>query len=255
MTEDVDNVVEVQDLTAGYNGEVVLDGLSFQVARTEKFFIVGESGCGKTTLLNNLVGVHRPESGYVWIQGNEITEADADERYRIRRRIGVAFQGSGLFNSRTVLENVRLPIEEHTVLPKQAMDMICMMKLQLVGLHEAANLLPAELSGGMQKRVAIARALALDPDVVFLDEPTEGLDPPTATALDQLILSLSASLKSTFVVISHRLSTIFAVADRAVVMHCNSGQIIASGSPADLRDYAPDQYVRDFFKPRVGKSR
>ncbi|MGH8048433.1 MAG: ABC transporter ATP-binding protein, partial [Chthoniobacterales bacterium] len=186
MPSDSEAIVEARDLTVGYGDKVVLEGVTFDVRKGEVFAILGGSGCGKSTLLKHLIGLYPPMSGEIKIEGRDLVSAEGDERQEILKRIGVSYQSGALFGSMTISENVQLPLEEYTDLPDEALELIAWMKLRLVGLEESAGKLPAELSGGMQKRAAIARAMALDPAVMFLDEPSAGLDPVTSAELDAL---------------------------------------------------------------------
>jgi len=240
-------VIRVRDLTIGYGDNVLVRNASFDIAPGEVFVILGGSGCGKSTLMKNMIGLVRPLAGSVMIDGADITHAEDDSYRTILRKIGVMYQMGALFGSMTVLENVRLPLEVYTDLPAEAMNLVARMKLALVGLDAYTGLMPAELSGGMQKRAAIARAMALDPMILFLDEPSAGLDPITSAELDQTILRLARSLGITFVVVTHELASIFAIADRVIMLDRRAKGIIATGRPAELRDTSDNPWVRQFF--------
>ncbi|MFZ0711707.1 MAG: ATP-binding cassette domain-containing protein [Terrimicrobiaceae bacterium] len=241
-------IIEVRGLMAAYGDEVILKDISFEVNQGEVFVILGGSGCGKSTLLKHLIGLYPLASGEVLIGGENLASAAGADRQRILRRFGVAYQSGALFGSMTLSENVTLAIEEFTRLPLTAREVISWMKLKLVGLEGFGDHLPAEISGGMQKRAAIARAMALDPAVLFLDEPSAGLDPITSAELDALILSLREGLGMTFVIVTHELASIYAVADRVIMLDKRKKGIIAEGRPQDLRDHSSDPYVRKFFR-------
>ncbi|HEV2392225.1 MAG TPA: ATP-binding cassette domain-containing protein [Verrucomicrobiae bacterium] len=247
MSAREDIIIEVKDLTAGYGDRAILEHLSFQVHCGEVLVIIGRSGSGKSTLLKHLIGLYPPLAGEVWIEGKDLVKAQGQERRDLLRTFGVLYQSGALFGSMTVLENVRLPLDEFTDLPDLAKDLVALSKLKLVGLAAAGPILPAELSGGMQKRAAIARAMALDPRILFLDEPSVGLDPITAAGVDNLILELARYFSITFVVVTHELASIFAIASRVVMVDEETRTIITQGKPADLRDHSPDPRVRRFF--------
>lgn len=237
-------------MTAQYGDKVILDSLSFEVLRGEIFVILGGSGCGKSTLMKHMIGLYRPAGGEILIQGDDIGKAVGKEREAILRRIGVMYQSGALFGSMTLLQNVCLPLEEFTELPRDARELIARMKLSLVGLDEFAQLMPSEISGGMRKRAAIARAMVMDPEIIFLDEPSAGLDPITSAELDELIISLSRTLQITFVVVTHELPSIRTIADRVIMLDARTKKIIATGRPEALQ-HSEDEWVYNFFNRKV----
>jgi len=245
------NMIEVRDLTIGYGDRLVLEHINFQVRRGEVFAILGASGSGKSTLLKHLIGLYEPVAGDILISGASLVQADGEERQRILRRFGVLYQSGALFGSLTTVENVRLPLDEFTELSETAKDLIALSKLRLVGLESAATKLPADLSGGMQKRAGIARAIVMDPCLLFLDEPSAGLDPITSAGLDALIRKLARGLGITFVMVTHELASIFSVADRVVVLDPKTRRIAAEGPPAWLRENASQPWVRQFLNREV----
>ena len=247
MIEPDEPIIRVRDLTAGYGDMMLLDRVSFDVRRGEVFVILGGSGSGKSTLLKHMIGLLEPEGGSVMIDGDDIITATGDARRAILRKIGVGYQSGALFGSMTLAENVRLPLEEYTDLATDEIELIARMKLSLVGLGMFTGHLPAEISGGMQKRAAIARAMALDPMILFLDEPSAGLDPITSAELDALIKRLARNLGMTFVVVTHELPSIFEIADRVIMLDRRRKGIAAEGDPRALRDSSDDAWVRQFF--------
>jgi phospholipid/cholesterol/gamma-HCH transport system ATP-binding protein len=244
-------IIRVQDVSAGYDGVAIQEHLTFDIAPGEVFGILGGSGCGKSTLMKHMIGLLPPVSGRILIGDDDIVTAEGDLLARIRRRFGVMYQSGALFGSMTLLENVRLPLEVYTEMPDDAIDLVARMKLELVGLEGFTGHLPAELSGGMQKRAGIARAMALDPAILFLDEPSSGLDPITAASLDATIRRLADNLGVTFVIVTHDLGSIFKAIDRVILLDGRAKGIIAAGDPRQLRDEDDDPRVRAFFRREV----
>jgi phospholipid/cholesterol/gamma-HCH transport system ATP-binding protein len=246
-------IIRAHDLAQRFGRRTIFRDVSFDIAPGEVFAILGGSGSGKSTLLRQLIGLLPPSAGLIEIGGARVTgPGSAPARGRTQRRIGVLFQSGALFGSMTLLENVMLPMEMFTDLPPEAREAVARVKLGLVGLAGAAALRPAEISGGMAKRAGIARAMALDPPLLFLDEPSAGLDPITSAELDRLILDLRASLGATFVVVTHELASILAIADRCLMLDAHAfpdaGGVIAVGPPRQLRDSGSDPRVRAFFR-------
>jgi phospholipid/cholesterol/gamma-HCH transport system ATP-binding protein len=250
VARDGEQIIRVEQFAARYGETWVLRDVSFDVRRGEVFVIAGGSGSGKSTLLKHMIGLYKPAGGRILIDGTDVATAEGAALARLTRTFGVAYQGGALFGSMTLLANARLPLEEWADLPAEITELVALSKLQLVGLADAAQKLPAELSGGMQKRAAIARALALDPPILFLDEPSAGLDPITSAGLDQLVLTLNRLLGSTFVIVSHELASIFTVADRVALLDGSAKTLVALDAPAALRDHSPNPQVRDFFNRR-----
>ena len=242
-----DSIIEVKDLVTHYGDTLVLDNVSASVQRGEIFLIIGGSGCGKTTLLKHMTGLLRPTSGSIIYRGVDITKLDEEQLALVQRTFGIAFQSSGLFNSMTVGDNVALPVREYGHVDEKLVDAIVRLKLSLVGLAAAQHLLPDELSGGMRKRAGLARAIALDPPLVYFDEPSAGLDPIIASGLDDLILELRRLLGITFVIVTHELESIRKVADR--VMMLDRGKVLFTGTVADAENSGVDR-VRQFFERR-----
>ncbi len=237
-------VIELEHVDAGYPGKVILRDVSLTVRRGEIFVLLGGSGCGKSTIMKHMIGLNPVLAGRLRVAGMEWT---AKTRAALCRKIGVMYQSGALFGSMTCLENVMLPLEEFTRLDRRARRAQALGLLADVELADAADKMPAEISGGMKKRAAIARAMALDPEVVFLDEPSAGLDPITSSALDDLILRLKRERGMTFVVVTHELPSIFKIGDRCAMFDKARGGMVALGSPAELRDSSEDPFVRRFF--------
>src|SRR5664279_4610593 len=222
--------ISVVNLRVSYGDREILHGISFDVQRGETMVILGGSGSGKSTLLRTLVGLEKPTKGEVWITGINTAQISEFEMDDIRKKIGMSFQGSALFGSMTVGENVALPLREHTNLEDSTIEVMVRIKLGQVGLSNFEDYMPSELSGGMKKRAAVARALAMDPEILFFDEPSAGLDPIIAAGLDELILNLKKAYAITMVVVTHELASAFLIADRMV--YVDRGHIVALGTPA-----------------------
>lgn len=244
-------VIIVENLTAQFGQEVIFQNVNFNVYPGEIFVILGGSGCGKSTLMKHMIGLYENISGRVVINGIDITQANEEELRRLRMEIGVAFQSGGLFSSMTLGENIALPLQEYTALLPQTMELIVKMKLSMVHLEGYENHLPSELSGGMKKRASLARAMALDPTVLFFDEPSAGLDPVTSAELDFLIKSINAGMGTTMVIVTHELQSIFNIADRIIMLDREAKGIIAEGHPVWLRDHSSDPRVRNFFNRKA----
>ncbi|MBO7483369.1 MAG: ATP-binding cassette domain-containing protein [Kiritimatiellae bacterium] len=236
--------VQLEHVDAGYPGRTVLRDVSFTVSRGEVFALLGGSGCGKSTVMKHMIGLNPVLAGELRVAGMEWRPATRD---RLFRTIGVMYQSGALFGSMTCLENVMLPLEEFTRLGRRERRERAMALLDDVGMADAADKAPSEISGGMRKRAAIARAMALDPEVVFLDEPSAGLDPLTSAALDDLVLKLRDEKGMTFVVVTHELPSIFKIADRCAMFDKARGGMVALGEPRSLAEGSDDEFVRLFF--------
>ncbi|MCK5542662.1 MAG: ATP-binding cassette domain-containing protein [Desulfobacterales bacterium] len=240
-------IIEVKNLTAGYKDMLILNNVSFTVQKGEIFIILGGSGCGKSTLLKIMTGLLKPFDGNILINNKDIYNSQGQDKASILKNIGVMFQNGALFGSMNLLENVKLPLITHTSLDSEAINLIAYMKLSLVGLKDSSMLMPDQISGGMRKRAAIARAMALDPEIIFLDEPSAGLDPVTAAQLDKLILNLAENLGITFIMVTHELESIFDTGQRAIMLDKNEKGIIAQGNPHELKNLKNDKRVFTFF--------
>jgi phospholipid/cholesterol/gamma-HCH transport system ATP-binding protein len=239
-----ESVISLRDLRVSYGEREILHGISFDVVRGETLVILGGSGSGKSTLLRTLVGLEKPSAGEIWIKGRDLAKTSAADMDEIRTKIGMSFQGGALFGSMTVGENVALPLREHTRLEESTIEIILRLKLQQVGLEGFEYYTPAQLSGGMKKRAAVARALAMDPEILFFDEPSAGLDPIIAAGIDQLILELKRAFRMTIVVVTHELASAFLIADRMLLI--DKGNIVALGTTEEMRSSTQPR-VRQFL--------
>jgi phospholipid/cholesterol/gamma-HCH transport system ATP-binding protein len=254
MTQDETPAIEVTDLTSAFDDQVVLDGISFKVRQSEIFFVIGGSGCGKTTLLRNMVGLIKPVRGEVRFEGRNFTSADSRSRRELLRTFGMLFQSGALWTSLTLSENIALPLEEYTRLPRDEIRNIAAFKLAQVGLSGFEEHYPSEISGGMKKRAGLARALALDPSIVFFDEPSAGLDPVTARNLDELIVQIRDTFGTTIVIVSHDVDSIYGIADRIIMLDRETHGIIAEGRPAEVVASSSNPKVVDFLTRRAIRS-
>jgi phospholipid/cholesterol/gamma-HCH transport system ATP-binding protein len=246
--------IVVEDLTLAYGATVVQRDVSFEVAHGRVFVIMGGSGCGKSTLLRAMIGLLRPAQGEVFYGGRSFWAAKADERKQMIRRFGISYQSGALWSSMTLAENVALPLEEYTDLDADEIAQVASLKLALMGLAGFEGYYPSEISGGMRKRAALARATALDPEILFFDEPSAGLDPISAERLDELILELRDSMGITIVVVTHDLDSIFTIADDAILLNAASKTMIARGKPSELLDTSSDPRVVEFLSRGKGKN-
>lgn len=244
-------IIVAKNLSVSYERTLILDAINFAVNQGDVFMIIGGSGGGKTTLLNAMIGLHRELTGNIFIDGEDITTASEEQKSKILKKIGVMFQSGALFGSLTLLENIMFPLEELSTMPKDAIESIARAKLRMVDLENFADYMPAEISGGMLKRAAIARAMALEPPLLFLDEPSSGLDPRTSAQIDELIKMLSQTLGITFVIVSHEIASIYNIATRVIMLH--NKKIIAEGNPRQIsKEHASsDDAVSKFFNRKV----
>lgn len=232
-TQEKSVAISIRNLVTRFGDRVILNGATMDIFRGETFVILGGSGCGKSTLLRHIVGLAKPTSGEIWIQGQNITELAEEQFTEIRKKMGMAFQNSALFNSMSVGENVALPLREHTQLEDSTIQIMTRIKLEQVGLSGFEDFMPSELSGGMKKRAGIARALAMDPEILLFDEPSAGLDPIVAAGLDTLILKLKQAFQITIILVTHEMASAFLVADRMVML--DKGKVLFIGTPDEIR--------------------
>lgn len=247
MAEATDNIIEVRDLVVRYGDRTVLDGINLDIRRGEVFVILGGSGCGKSTLLRNLVGLMRPYAGTIRFEGTDITKLNHHAQAEIRKKIGMCFQGSALFNSMTIGDNVALPLREHTNLPESTIDIMTKIKLELVGLGGFERYTPSELSGGMKKRAGLARAMAMDPKIIFYDEPSAGLDPIVGAGLDMLIRKMQSTFNLTSVVVTHEMESVKLIADRVCML--DRGRVLGIGTLDEVQQI-DHPFVQQFFARR-----
>jgi phospholipid/cholesterol/gamma-HCH transport system ATP-binding protein len=237
-------MIAVRHLRKTFNGKVVLEDVNFVVERGTVCVVMGGSGSGKSTVLRHLIGAYKPDKGEIYLDGEEITHLSEYELAQVRRKFGMLFQGGALLNSLTVGENIALPIRHHTDLADETIELMVKMKLELVGLRDAEHLKPSQISGGMQKRVSLARAIALDPKIVFYDEPSAGLDPVVTAVIDKLMIDLTKIMGITSLVVTHDMNSAFRIADQMIMLH--RGRIMAQGTPDEIKN-SPDPLVQQFI--------
>jgi phospholipid/cholesterol/gamma-HCH transport system ATP-binding protein len=236
--------IKVKDLARAFDGRKVLEGVSFEVPRGKTLVIIGGSGCGKSTLLRHIIGSLKPDAGHIWLMGKEITHMPEEQFAEVRKKFGMLFQGSALLNSMSVGENVALPLQEHTHLSPEIIEIMVKMKTSMVGLTGFEHLMPSQISGGMKKRVALARAIAMDPEILFCDEPTAGLDPVMTAVVDVLLNDLCKKLGMTAVVVTHDMASVYRIADQIVMLH--KGKVVFVGTPAEIQA-STDPIVKQFI--------
>ncbi|MDP3787418.1 MAG: ABC transporter ATP-binding protein [Candidatus Omnitrophota bacterium] len=244
MAEKKEVVIKIENLVKEFGGRRVLDGINLEIYKGESFVIMGGSGCGKSTILRHIIGGLRPDAGKVYLFGEDISTAGEDKMDGFKKRFGMLFQSSALFDSLTVEENISLPLREHTKLDEHIIKIMVKMKLELVGLHGFGHLYPSQLSGGMKKRVGLARAIALDPEIIFYDEPSAGLDPVVTAVIDKLIVDLSEKLSITSVIVTHDMSSVFRIADRIAMLH--KGKVLEIGTKEEIQN-STNEYVKQFI--------
>ncbi len=245
--QQTETVIEAIDLTLGYDDFILLKNINFSVKKGEIFAILGGSGCGKSTVLKHLTGLYDPLKGDVLINGTSIVNAEKEEKNALMRQFGILYQSGALFSSMTIEENIAMPLHEFTDLSENIIAAMAQVKLSLVGLEGFEGFAPSEISGGMKKRAGLARAMSLDPQILFFDEPSAGLDPISSADLDKLILELRKATGTTMVIVTHELDSIFTIADRVIILDKESKGIIAEGNPKDLRDNSTNPWVKEFL--------
>jgi phospholipid/cholesterol/gamma-HCH transport system ATP-binding protein len=243
MSREKEIIISADNVVKKFGDRTILNGITLDIYRGETFVIMGGSGCGKSTFLRHLIGALKPDSGRVHLLGRDLTTLDEDQMDSVRKKIGMCFQSAALFDSMTVGDNVSLPLREHTKLEKSVIDTVVKMKLELVGLRGFEDLMPSQLSGGMRKRVGLARAIVLDPEIVFYDEPTAGLDPIVSGVIDKLILDLSRKLAITSVVVTHDMKSVFSIADRVAMLY--EGRVLEVGTPQEIKK-SKNEMVQQF---------
>ncbi len=244
MEKDKEIVIKAQDVVKKFGDRTILNGVTLDIYKGETFVIMGGSGCGKSTFLRHLTGALKPDAGKIYLLGKDLTLLNEDEMDAVKKKIGICFQSAALFDSMTVGENVSLPLKEHTKLDKSVIDIVVKMKLELVGLRGFEDLMPSQLSGGMRKRVGLARAIVMDPEIVFYDEPTAGLDPIVAGVIDKLIVDLSKKLSITSVVVTHDMKSVFSIADKVAMLY--EGRVLEVGTPEEIKK-SKNQSVQQFI--------
>lgn len=255
MPEERDLQIAVRDLDIGYGSQPLQTGLNFDVRRGEVFVIMGGSGCGKSTLLRSMIGLVPPLRGHVFYGGQSFWGGDETRQRELRRHFGILYQGGALWSSMTLAENIALVLQQYTTLTPNDIRRVCQVKLALVGLRGFEDYYPSEISGGMRKRAGIARAMALDPEILFLDEPSAGLDPVSSRRLDDLILRLRDSLGTTLVIVTHELDSIFHIASNSIFLDARTRTMIASGLPRTLLEESDNDTVIEFLTRGAGRSR
>ncbi len=241
-------VIRVKNLTMGYGENILLENVSFDVNKSDIFIVMGGSGCGKSSVLRILNGLLLPIKGKVFVEDIDIINGNLSDIQKIREKTGILYQSGALFSSMTLAENIALPLQQYTNYSANMINELANFKLSLVGLSGYADYYPSEISGGMKKRAGLARALALDPDIVYFDEPSAGLDPISSRNLDELILELNKSLKTTFVVVTHELDSIFTIGNNSIFLDADTKSILARGNPKDLLKNPPNEKIYEFLK-------